>query len=140
MSNKISEKDKKEWEDFLASKKKLPNKDLNNKKNHLNKTIEKIDLHGYSLEKANNAVENFIKKCSQKNVGKIKVITGKGLHSNNNSNPYVSKDLSILKHSVPEFIKSNKSLVKMILEIKEAEINDGGSGAFYIILKKNFKE
>ena len=78
----------------------------------MNKTIEKIDLHGYSLEKANNAVDNFIKKCSQKNVGKIKVITGKGLHSNNDSNPYVSKDLSILKHSVPEFIKSNKSLVK----------------------------
>ena len=59
MSNKISEKDKKEWEDFLASKKKLPNKDLNNKKNHLNKTIEKIDLHGYSLEKANNGLTDF---------------------------------------------------------------------------------
>jgi len=139
LNNKLSDKDKKDWENFTLDKEKLPNKDLNLKKNIKNNLTKKIDLHGFSLENANQIIDDFINKCFQEDVAKIIVITGKGLRSKNEFNPYVSKDLSILKYSVPEYIESNKNLIKMIKEIKDAEIKDGGSGAFYIYLKKNFK-
>ena len=135
MNKDISDKDKKDWEDFLSSKKKLPNKDLNKLKNN-NLKINHIDLHGYSLEKANKKIRDFIITSYENKITKLIVVTGKGLHSNNLSNPYVSKDLSILKHSVPEFIKNNNELMNIIIEIKEASIADGGSGSFYIYLKK----
>ncbi len=135
MSKNISDKDKKDWEDFLSSNKKLPNKDLSKIKNN-NLKISHIDLHGYSLEKANKKVKDFIIRSFENKITKLIVVTGKGLHSNNLSNPYVSKDLSILKYSVPEFIKNDNELMKIIIEIKEASISDGGSGSFYIYLKK----
>ena len=135
MSKNISDKDKKDWEDFLSSNKKLPNKDLSKIKNN-NLKINYIDLHGYSLEKANKKIKDFIIRSFENKITKLIVVTGKGLHSNNLSNPYVSKDLSILKYSVPEFIKNDNELMKIIIEIKEASISDGGSGSFYIYLKK----
>tara|TARA_Y100001970_G_scaffold158273_1_gene193582 strand:- start:632 stop:1045 length:414 start_codon:yes stop_codon:yes gene_type:complete len=135
LSKNISDKDKKDWEDFLSSNKKLPNKDLSKIKNN-NLKISHIDLHGYSLEKANKKVKDFIIRSFENKITKLIVVTGKGLHSNNLSNPYVSKDLSILKYSVPEFIKNDNELMKIIIEIKEASISDGGSGSFYIYLKK----
>ena len=136
---KISEKDKQDWENFLKNKEKMPNKDFVNKKKLRYEKIKKIDLHGYTIEEANMAVEQFIQKCFDENVTKIIVITGKGLRSKNIENPYLSKDLSILKYSVPEFIETNLSLTKMILETTDAKIEDGGSGAFYIYLKNKFK-
>ena len=138
MNNKISNKDKIDWEYFTNSKKKLPNKDLKNKKEVFFKT-DTIDLHGYTLDEANKVIENFILNSYKKNIKKLIVVTGKGLHSQNENDPYVSKDFGILKYSVPEFIKKNKNLMKIILKIDEATINDGGSGAFYIYLKKNNK-
>ena len=135
MTNKISDKDKKDWENFLSSEEKLLDKDLKFKKKNYNKT-NSIDLHGYTLEEANKAIQDFINKSYEKNINKLIVVTGKGIHSNNETNPYVSKDLSILKYSVPEFIKKNVELMKKISEIKNAEIEDGGNGAFYIYLKK----
>ena len=135
MINKISDKDKKDWENFLSNEEKLPDKDLKSKKKKYNNTYS-IDLHGYTLEEANKSIQDFINKSYEKNINKLIVVTGKGIHSNNETNPYVSKDLSILKYSVPEFIKKNVSLMKKISEIKNAEIEDGGSGAFYIYLKK----
>ncbi len=135
MIKKISDKDKKDWENFISNKEKIPNKDFVNSKKIRQEKIKKIDLHGYSLEEANNSVEGFIQKCYNERVTKIIVITGKGLRSKNSSNPYLSKDLSILKYSVPEFIETKSSLMKMIIEIKDAKIEDGGSGAFYIYLK-----
>jgi len=136
------DKDKQDWEDFLNDKEKIPNKDFAHKKNIRYERIKKIDLHGYTIEEANKAIEQFIQKCFDENVTKIIVITGKGLRSKNVENPYLSKDLSILKYSVPEFIEKNKNLTQFIIEITDAEIEDGGSGAFYIYLKnKNkFKE
>ncbi|MDA9106385.1 Smr/MutS family protein [Candidatus Pelagibacter sp.] len=136
------DKDKQDWENFLNNKEKIPNKDFVHKKNIRYKKIKKIDLHGYTIEEANKAVEQFIQKCFDEDVTKIVVITGKGLRSKNVRNPYLSKDLSILKYSVPEFIEKNKSLTQFIIEITDAKIEDGGSGAFYIYLKnKNkFKE
>ena len=140
MNNKISEKDKKDWKDFASSKEKLPNKDLQfDKYESKKKDIKTIDLHGFSLEDANKVIEKFILECFEKGVNKIIVITGKGLRSKSNENPYVSKNLSILKHSVPEFILSKENLMERIKDVKEAHINDGGKGAFYIYLK-NFKE
>ena len=136
MSNDISEKDKKDWEIFLSSSEKLPNKDLT-KTNHKIFKTRSIDLHGYTLEEANKTIEEFIIKSFAEKINKLIVVTGKGLHSQNEKNPYVSKDLSILKYSVPEFIENNKSLMNIINEIKDANIDDGGSGAFYIFLKKN---
>jgi len=136
---KITDKDKKDWENFITNNEKIPSKDFSLKKNIRQEKIKKIDLHGYILEEANKVVESFIKKCFDESVTKIIVITGKGLRSKNVSNPYVSKDLSILKYSVPEFIESNKSLIKIIIEITDAKIEDGGSGAFYIYLKNKLK-
>ena len=135
MNNNISDKDKKAWKNFLQSNEKLYNKDNINKESVKSK-VNLIDLHGYSLDEANRIVENFINKNYQEGSNKLIVVTGKGLHSNNEKDPYVSKDLGILKYSVPEFIKNNKDLMKKINEIKEADIKDGGSGAFYIYLKK----
>ena len=140
MYNKISDKDKKDWKSFISSKDKIPNKDLKITKDNIKKkTIKKIDLHGFSLENANKVIEEFITQSFEEGVNKIIVITGKGLRSKNDENPYISKNLSILKYSVPEFIKSNINLVRLIKNIKEANIEDGGEGAFYIYLK-NFKE
>jgi len=139
---KNPDKDKQDWENFLNNKEKIPNKDSVHKKNIRYKKIKKIDLHGYTIEEANKAIEQFIQKCFEESVTKIIVITGKGLRSKNVENPYLSKDLSILKYSVPEFIEKNKSLTRLIIETTDAKIEDGGSGAFYIYLKnKNkFKE
>jgi DNA-nicking Smr family endonuclease len=136
LTNNISEKDKKDWENFLLKKERLPDKD-----NKLTKKItfktRSIDLHGYTLEDANKSIESFIIKSYQDKINKLIVVTGKGIHSQNEKDPYVSKDLSILKYSVPEFISNNKNLMKIIYEMKDAKIEDGGGGAFYIFLKKN---
>ena len=138
MNDKISDKDKKDWKDFLSSNEKLPNKD--NKLNlSPNVKIKHIDLHGFTLQEANKTIEKFINDSYDQNVSKIIVVTGKGLHSSVEKDPYVSKDLSILKYSVPDFIENNTDLMKKVIEIRDAEIKDGGSGAFYILLKKNYK-
>ena len=138
MKDKISDKDKIDWENFLKSKEKLIDKDSKNKIN-ITFSTKSIDLHGYTLEQANKAVENFITKSFFEKVNKLIVVTGKGIHSDNEKNPYVSKDLSILKYSVPEFISNNKKLMQMINDMQDAKIEDGGSGAFYIYLKKSKK-
>jgi len=136
LTNNISEKDKKDWENFLSKNERLPDKD-----NKLTKKItfktRSIDLHGYTLEDANKSIESFILKSYQDKINKLIVVTGNGIHSKNEKDPYVSKDLSILKYSVPEFISNNKNLMKIIYEMKDAKIEDGGGGAFYIFLKKN---
>ena len=140
MNSKISDKDKKDWKNFITSKDKISNKDLKIIKDKIKKKIiKKIDLHGFSLENANKVIEEFITQSFEEGVNKIIVITGKGLRSKNDENPYISKNLSILKYSVPEFIKSSINLMKIIKNINEADIEDGGKGAFYIYLK-NFKE
>ena len=107
----------------------------NLKKKKFNET-KSIDLHGYTLDEANNAIEDFIHESHLNGVSKLIVVTGKGIHSQNEKNPYVSKELSILKYSVPEFITNNKNLMNIINEIKDAKPEDGGGGAFYIYLKK----
>ena len=135
MKKKISNKDQKDWDNFLNSKDKLFNKD----KSGVNKNfslVRTVDLHGYSLDEANNKIEDLIKDSYKNGINKLIIITGKGLHSQNENNPYVSKDLGILKYSVPEYINSNKELMSLIIEIKEAKIEDGGNGAFYVYLKK----
>jgi DNA-nicking Smr family endonuclease len=135
LSDKISEKDKKDWENFLSSEDKLPNKDFQQNLKKFTK-VKQIDLHGFTLEKANKTIEKFIYDSYENKVSKIIVVTGKGLHSNVEKDPYVSNELSILKYSVPEYIKNNQELMKKIIEIKDAKIEDGGAGAFYIFLKK----
>ena len=135
MSKKISDKDRRDWESFLNSREKIPNKDQTDKIKKNYKTVL-IDLHGYTLEEANKKIEKFIKNAHENNIYKIIVVTGKGIHSQSQKNPYVSKDLSILKYSVPEFISNNKSLMNLIIQIEEAKIEDGGAGAFYLYLKK----
>ncbi len=136
MNDNISDKDKKDWHKFINSTEKLPNKDFKHQKNKSLK-VRSIDLHGYTLDEANKTIEDFINKAFSENINKLIIVTGKGLHSENEKDPYVSKDLGILKYSVPEFINNNASLMKMINEITDAKIEDGGGGAFYIFLKKN---
>ncbi len=136
MNKKISDKDKKDWENFLSGNENLPNKDQNfNDKKF--KKIKTYDLHGFSLEKANKKIEELIFDSFEKRVDKLIIVTGKGLHSQNENDPYVSKKFSILKYSVPEYIRNNSELMKMINRIEDANIRDGGSGSFYIYLKKN---
>jgi len=136
LSNNISDKDKKDWQRFISNKDKVYDKDIK-KISKSNEKKRSLDLHGYTLDEANKLIENFINKSYQERVNKLIIVTGKGLHSENYKDPYVSKDMSILKFSVPEFIQNNKELMKKIIKIKEADIKDGGSGAFYILLKKN---
>ena len=136
MTDNISDKDKKAWEKFISGDERLPNKDNKFQRKTILKT-KSIDLHGYTLEEANRSIENFITKSYEDGINKLIVVTGKGLHSQNEKDPYVSKNLSILKYSVPEFISNNQSLMKIIYEMKDAKIEDGGEGAFYILLKKH---
>ena len=135
MNNRISNKDKKDWENFLSNKETLPNKDLRASRGKNLKSLT-FDLHGYSLDEANSKIDYLIKNSYENGIGKLIIVTGKGLHSENEKDPYVSKDLGILKYSVPDYINSNKELMILINEIKDASIEDGGPGAFYIFLKK----
>ncbi len=134
MNNKLSEKDKKDWENFLNNKDPLEVKDkeLQQKKTIMEKSI---DLHGLTLNEANNKMYEFIKYCYENNVKKINVITGKGMRSKNINDPYQSKDLSILKHSVPEYIKGNSELMNRILKIDFEAVNSSSVGSFDIFLK-----
>ena len=135
MNSKISEKDKKTWEEFLSNDQKLPDKD-NFQSEIKSKKTRSLDLHGKTLDEANQIIENFIRKSYENKVHKLIIVTGKGLHSSNEKDPYVSKDLGILKYSIPNFLKNNAELMELISNISDASIEDGGSGAFYIFLKK----
>tara|TARA_B100000575_G_scaffold229413_1_gene190323 strand:+ start:125 stop:538 length:414 start_codon:yes stop_codon:yes gene_type:complete len=135
LSNDISDKDKSDWNKFITGEEKLPNKDLiNHEKKKFKSKL--IDLHGFTLDEANRTIEDFINKAFLENVNKIIVVTGKGLHSENEKDPYVSKELGILKYSVPEYINNNSTLMSKISEITDAKLEDGGGGAFYIYLRK----
>ena len=135
MTSNISDKDKNDWENFLKENKKLPNKDLEKKNNRFNIT-KSLDLHGFTLDEANKKVESFLIDCFNQKISKVIIVTGKGLHSQNDKDPYISKKFGILKNSVPDFIKNNLNLMSKIKSISDAEISDGGSGAFYVFLKK----
>ena len=135
MTDDISKKNKKDWENFLSKNDRLIDKDLieDTYKTHVSKSL---DLHGFSLEEANKKVESFLNDCFEKCVSKAIIVTGKGLHSQNDKDPYRSNRFGILKYSVPEFIKNNPELQKKIKNILDADIEDGGAGAFYVFLKK----
>ena len=135
MTSNISDKDQKDWKNFLKKNEKLHNKDLEDKENKFHIT-KSLDLHGYTLDEANKKVESFLIDCFNQKVSKVIIVTGKGLHSQNDKDPYISKKFGILKNSVPDFIKNNSSLMKKIKTITDAKIEDGGSGAFYVFLKK----
>ena len=136
MTKKLSDKDKKDWQNFLESSEKLDNKDKETL-DHQNRVREKvIDLHGFTLEEANQKVSEFIQDCYDKNVIKINIITGKGLRSKNLDDPYQSKDLSILKHSVPNYIKDNPQLMSKIIKIDQQAVDSPSKGNFEIYLKK----
>ena len=134
MNKKLSKKDLKVWKDFIEGKEKLYNKDNFNKEPKYKKKESTIDLHGFSLNKANSKIEEFIKTCFEKKIEKLKIITGKGLRSRVEQNPYQSKDLGILKYSVPEFIKSNSELMKIIKKI-ENNADNKNSGLLTLFLK-----
>ena len=135
MSDKLSDKDKKDWENFLSNKEVLKDKDSLELKKKVTKT-QSLDLHGFTLDEANKEIDHLIRQSYINGTNKLIIVTGKGLHSEHEKDPYVSKDLGILRYSVPEYIKNNNELMSMIYEIKTADIEDGGSGAFYIFLKK----
>ena len=134
MTNKLSEKDKKDWQDFLDSSEKLQSKDADQINNQII-SERSIDLHGYTLEEANKQIFQFIENCYLKRVKKINVITGKGMRSKNLNDPYQSTDLSILKYSVPEYIKNNPELMSKIIRIDFKSVNSPSKGNFDIFLK-----
>jgi len=135
LNRRISDKDKKDWENFLQNNEKLSDKEEKFKtKKRINSRT--FDFHGYSLDEANQKIEELIGEAYRDGVNKLIIVTGKGLHSENSKDPYKSIDLGILKNSLPEFVKNNNNLLKMINSMGEANIEDGGSGAFYIFLKK----
>ena len=136
MKKKLSQKDKKDWENFITNNKKLENKDKIDFNLTPSYIVKSIDLHGYTLEEANHKVSDFINNCFFQGVSKINIITGKGIRSKNLDNPYQSKKLSILKYSIPEFIKNNPDLMKKILKIDFESANSTSKGSFDIILKK----
>ncbi len=136
MIKKISDQDQKDWKKFVNSSEKLENKDKTIIKIEKNSNYKSIDLHGYTLENANKVISDFIDKCYSDDVKKIKVITGKGSRSKNKQDPYLSIDLSILKYSVPDYIKNNIKLMKKIKLLDLDSVNDTSQGTFNIILKK----
>jgi len=139
LTNKLSDKDKKDWKKFVEGSEKIENKDtelLNKEKQFFEKTI---DLHGYTLEEANKKIFEYIENCYLNNIDKINIITGKGLRSKNLEDPYQSNDLSILKYSVPNYIKNNNELMDKILKIDFDSVNSSSKGNFDIILKKKWK-
>tara|TARA_B100000282_G_scaffold270908_1_gene225226 strand:+ start:155 stop:568 length:414 start_codon:yes stop_codon:yes gene_type:complete len=134
LTNKLSDKDKKDWQDFLDSSEKLQSKDVDQLNNQII-SERSIDLHGYTLEEANKLISEFIEKCYVNKVKKVNVITGKGMRSKNLDDPYQSKDLSILKYSIPEFIKNNSELMNKIIKIDYEAVNSPSKGNFEIFLK-----
>ncbi len=134
MNKKLSKKDLKTWKDFVEGKEKIYNKDSINKEYEYKKKESTIDLHGFSLDQANIKIEKFITTCFEKKIEKLNIITGKGLRSKIEQNPYQSKDLGILKYSVPEFIKSNSELMKIIKKIED-NTDDKNLGFFTLFLK-----
>ena len=134
MNKKLSKKDLKTWKDFVEGKGKLYDKDIIYEETKYKKKNSTIDLHGFSLDQANRKIEKFIISCYQKKIEKLNIITGKGLRSRVEQNPYQSKDLSILKYSVPEFIKSNSELMRLIKKI-EYNGDNKNSGCFTLYLK-----
>ena len=134
MTNKLSDKDKKDWQNFLDSSEKLQNKDVYQANNHII-SERTIDLHGYTLEEANKKISEFIDNCYVNKIKKINVITGKGMRSKNLDDPYQSKDLSILKHSIPEYIKNSPELMSKIINIDFDSVNSPSKGNFDIFLK-----
>ena len=136
MIKKISNKDKKDWQEFINNNERLDNKDKEIQKDQKNFKKKSIDLHGYTLENANKAINDFVNKCYLEGIRNIKVITGKGSRSKNKENPYLSTDLSILKYSVPNYIKNNSELMKKIKELDFDSVNNISQGTFDILLKK----
>ena len=134
LTNKLSDKDKKDWQNFLGSSEKLQNKDVDNLNNQVI-SQRSIDLHGYTLEEANDQIFQFIENCYLNKVKKVNVITGKGMRSKNLDDPYQSKDLSILKYSVPEYIKNSSELMNKIVKIDFDSVNSPSKGNFVIFLK-----
>ena len=137
MNNENSDKDKEDWENFISNEEDLFDKDEISQK-HKAQRVRNFDFHGYSLDDANEKIKDLIYESYNQGVGKLIIVTGKGLHSENEKNPYISKNLGILKYSLPEFIKNDPELMSLIYDIKDAQKEDGGSGAFYIFLKKKF--
>ena len=135
MTDKLSDKDKKDWENFLKNPEKIEVKD-DDQNEKFNMNLEKsIDLHGYTLDNANEKIYTFILDCFEKKVNKINIITGKGLRSKNTNDPYQSKDLSILKYSIPNFIKTIMNLWIKFLKLDESAIESPSKGSFEIVLK-----
>ena len=134
MTNKLSDKDKKDWQNFLESSEKLESKEFDQVNNKII-SESSIDLHGYTLDEANKKISEFLENCYLNKVKKINVITGKGMRSKNLEDPYQSKDLSILKYSVPEYIKNNAELMNKIIKIDFDSVNSPAKGNFDIFLK-----
>ena len=137
MIKKISEKDKKDWENFINKNEKVDDKDNFLKKNLNNTDHMEIDLHGYSLDEANKKIFEFINECYENNIKSINIITGKGLRSKNVEDPYSSADLGMLKNSVTNFIKNNSELMSKIKHINFDDVMSKNKGNFNIYLKKN---
>tara|TARA_B100001250_G_scaffold208228_1_gene178750 strand:- start:1909 stop:2325 length:417 start_codon:yes stop_codon:yes gene_type:complete len=135
LNKNLSEKDKKDWDDFLDSKDKIEDKDSKELKFKKLYKEQTIDLHGYSLDDANEKIKILIPLCYENNISKINVITGKGSRSKNKNDPHKSIDLGILKYSVPEYINQNVELMKKIKFIDFKEVNDVNKGNFSIFLK-----
>ena len=134
--NNLSQGDQKTWENYIKNPHDIYDKDNSKVGNLYKKERYKFDLHGFTLDEANQKVKEIIYFCSEKKFKEILLITGKGIHSTNDKDIYVSKNLGKLKYSVPEFINSNKELRNLIISIKEAGIKDGGEGAILIKLKR----
>ena len=130
----LSQEDKKTWEEYIKDPTDVYDKDINFRKNN-RKDRFTFDLHGFSLNEANKKVREILVSCVENKYKEILLITGKGIHSTNDKDAYVSKDFGKLKFSVPEFIKSDLELNKLIISMSEADVKDGGEGAIIVKLK-----
>ena len=136
---KPTEEDLKDWQSFIENINSIEDKDAPLDNSIIEKNNDRLfdirkDLHGLKMHEALDVVSNTINDAIERKVRKILFITGKGLHSNKEQDPYASKDLSLLRYAVPEHIENNFS--DHIIKIEQSPIKLGGTGSIIVFLKK----
>lgn len=93
----------------------------------------RIDLHGMTQERARAALDHFIVSAADRGLRAVLVITGKG--SGGWSDPWSMPRSGILRANVPRWLHEQPNGPR-ILAFSEAQPQDGGGGALYVLLRR----
>lgn len=95
----------------------------------------RIDLHGMTLAQAHPALTGFVMHAHARGLRLILVITGKGRTRPDDDQGPMPRRAGALKHEVPQWLRSGP-LRPLVLEVREAHHSHGGTGAYYVYLKR----